>query len=424
MSDQNQREWPSFNDILEELNTLGGLSSSAVVPETVEPEPIANSDSVTAAPVGADETDWTFEAADLFEPKADAESSDLQTPAVELPEGDEFGVSFEAPAPVVDESAAAVEPALFEPIVPESTTSDAIDWSNWDFESNVPSTAELSPPPITEEVTPVTDSGEAGGVFEFDTDEIEADAEVEVEFVPVSTAADDQDVPIDSVATADEIEDDLQELFSMVEVDETEASEMEIEEQTEAPADATELASLEALGVDQSDTDLRDDAMTQGLAAAVEAVSGEAEQPDNVVPLHPDPVDYTDDVVGLDGVFDPGRPQPVEQPAAAAQFVGVDEDEPDGDDKWDYLRPGDDEGVAGSFWSKRPKFFGGDERKAKKAARRQAEEDQILTGPPCPKCGAPGHVDLDDPIGGKLHLSCHKCDHVWSQLAEARPESA
>ena len=201
----------------------------------------------------------------------------------------------------------------------------------------------------------------------------------------------------------------------MVEVDGTEASQLEIEEQTEAPAHASDLASLEDLtGVDSAASD---------LAAAVEAIASESDKPDNVVPLHPDANDYTDDVVGLDGAFDPARPQPIE-PVAASEFVGVQEDESASDDRWDYLRPGDDEAVAGSFWSKRRKLFGGDERKTKKASRRQSDTDESQTGPPCPKCGSPGNVDLDDPIGGKLHMSCHDCDHVWSQLAEARPESA
>ena len=417
MTDQNQREWPSFTDILEELNTLGGLSSAPSPTSPIEPALATPADGVESES-SEPEPAWSFDAGELFETDTAGDDTagelPVDAPVSELPEGEDFGVSYEAPTPVADETPPIDEAPSFDPIVPESTSPTPIDWSDWDFQGGPADPGD----------------GEAGGVFEVDTTDLESEldsadiVEFEVPGMASETAMAGSDGPIDSVATADEIEGDLQELFSMVEVDETEASQLEMDEQTEEPADATELASLDELAVDEDQGEPVDtDPAAGDLAAAVEALGNEVDQPDNVVPLRPDSLDYTDDVVGLDGAFDPARSQPIE-PAAAAEFVGVEEDDTRGDDKWDYLRPGDDEGVAGSFWSKRPKLFGGDERKSKKAARRQAEEDEALSGPPCPKCGSPGHVDLDDPIGGKLHMSCHKCDHVWSQLAEARPESA
>lgn len=448
MTDKNQREWPSFNDILEELNTLGGLSAAPSTPEPTSLPLLSTPGPLDQASV-EETSDWAFDTEALFEAdtaEADQIDSDglgadqveADTTDSELVDTDEFGVSFEAPTPAAPDAPDAPEPddaPAFDPIIPESTAPDSIDWSSWDFQPEAISADPFSAPPI--EADPIADAApgdEAGVVFQIDTTDIDpepaeaVDAELELDDTEAMSA--EQPSPIDSVATADEIEDDLQELFNMVEVDETEASQIELEEQTEAPADATELASLDELTSDEFQLEAPEidpSAEDLELAAAVEALSKDSEQPahpDNVVPLHPDPVDYTHEVVGLDGAFDPARPQPVE-PQAAAEFVGVETDDTDSDDKWDYLRPGDEEVAAGSIWSRRRKFFGGDERKTQKAARRQTEEDETFdAGPPCPKCDAPGHVDLDDPIGGKIHLSCHKCDHVWSQLADTQPESA
>jgi len=88
------------------------------------------------------------------------------------------------------------------------------------------------------------------------------------------------------------------------------------------------------------------------------------------------------------------------------------------------MRP-DEEPSAKSLWTRRPKFFGGDERKRRKAERREtathvaepedrgAAQFEIAFDSECPNCGDECQVDLDDPIGRRVHVSCPSCDHMW-----------
>ncbi len=164
----------------------------------------------------------------------------------------------------------------------------------------------------------------------------------------------------DSVATADAIEDELQDLFALDQVD------------------------------DSAD----------------------------VVPLHASSDDFPEAVVGLDDAFDPdAEAEPLHQ------WVGVGDDAPE--DPWAYMRPDEGSEAKSGFWASRPKFFGGDERKRRKAARKAAEAEPVeVAGPTCPNCGEEGRVDLDDPVGGKVHASCNSCDHVWSESYDPEQRSA
>jgi len=175
----------------------------------------------------------------------------------------------------------------------------------------------------------------------------------------------------DSVATADAIESDLQDLFS----DEPDDDEDELEADDEPRAE--------------------------------------------VVQLHASPDEIPASIVGLDDAFeaDSGT-EPLRE------WVGVGEDEVP-EDPWAYMRPDDSTPDGNGFWANRPKFFGGEERKRRRAARKTATTETVeVGGPVCPNCFETGQVDLDDPIGAKLHASCTACDHVWSVAYEADKRSA
>ena len=87
------------------------------------------------------------------------------------------------------------------------------------------------------------------------------------------------------------------------------------------------------------------------------------------------------------------------------------------------MRPSEETKVEG-FWTK---LFGGEERKRAKAqrlAKKDADANPAPAQTPsevegafdtsCPNCGSQCQVDLDDPIGRRVHVSCPDCDHMWN----------
>lgn len=90
-------------------------------------------------------------------------------------------------------------------------------------------------------------------------------------------------------------------------------------------------------------------------------------------------------------------------------------------DPWAHMRPTEEPKKQG-FWASRPKFFGGDERRRRKAERLASDEDPntlddnqvgISYDKSCPNCGDECQVDLDDPVGRRVHVSCPSCQHMW-----------
>ena len=87
-------------------------------------------------------------------------------------------------------------------------------------------------------------------------------------------------------------------------------------------------------------------------------------------------------------------------------------------DPWADMRPTDEANKRG-FWSNRPKFFGGDERRRRKSERHGAGESEPVLAvevnfdKACPRCGSECKVDLDDPIGRRVHVSCPSCSNIW-----------
>ena len=397
---------PSTDDI-------GGVTFDTSALEPLAPAPDMDVDALpeptfeAVADVDVPDAGSVFEApafeAPTFETPA-FEAPTFETPAFEAPAFEAVEpmafepvevetpdlLSFEAPEePLISDVA---EPMAFEPVEVETPTLLSFEPSSFE----TPDFAEES---ISMDWAEVTDSNEAtsdpGAVFSFEPDasDIAAsaamDAPVPAEEDFTSTqwsmggdeAVADNVTNFDSVATADAIESDLQDLFAL----------------------------------DQSVSEENFDAFMGDAAAPV----NDAPVAD-VVPLHPVNDGKGEAAFGLDAVFDP-EAETVDD--SLQSWVGIQDDEDTREDPWAYMRPDEAEDVKGGFWSSRPKFFGGNERKAKKAARQQAAAQQEMrsnqTGPTCPNCSEIGQIDLDDPVGGKIHASCQHCGHVWSQASDA-----
>ena len=467
MTDNTEREWPTFGDILNELNTLGHLSqvtpstdtivepvaaapapapvveaapAPAPVVETVAAAPVETLDSTTVAAPAAPAIDHDIVVPIL--PPSTLDTSLLAGSTTDAPEAtfDTSALEPLAPAPdvhdlaesadvlpisepdadagsVFDAPALAAEPMTFEPVEVETPNLDPMAFET--IEPAPPAPMETpgfepmvfdTPDFATEEVSmdwaespidgalaqdPPFTGDEPGSVIAFDPPAAGTVGETAEEFtstdwstgVEPSTEMDAEDGNFDSVATADAIESDLQDLFAL-----------------------DQSVSEDNFSAFMGDSAVDDDAPVA-----------------DVVPLHPTTDDGNEEVFRLDAVFDPAAPVD-EEPIQA--WVGIQDEEETREDPWAYMRPDEAEDIKGGFWANRPKFFGGAERKAKKAARQQAAAAQEMrsdiAGPTCPNCNEIGQVDLDDPVGGKIHASCQNCGHVWSQAsdAELRTESA
>lgn len=412
MTEQHEREWPSFGDILEELNSLGRLPSTLAAPpsssnpldhshpETVE-QPTAETDetieTVETVETSAPELATTAEAEELVVELA-AEPNWAPTETLDHPSDDETVTSGEI---VPAEEIAPIEDADAAEQVVSGVPVDAIDWSSWDFEAAPPPADALLQDFTIESRSDVAETSDPMPIFEFEI-------------------GNESDGPIDSVATADAIETDLHELFGMVDEDETADLESSGDDSAEDAVD-TDAVDTIAETADESVESVESDGKD---IEAVDEGHDDTAGADNVVPLHRPGDDLTHHLVGLDDVFDPSATPEVEPTARTAEFVGIEQPPPKKADSWEYLRPGEDDSVKSGILARRPKFFGGAERKARKTERKQAEAKAELTGPPCPKCDSPGRIDLNDPVGGKIHCSCLDCDHVWSELAPPTRESA
>ena len=49
---------------------------------------------------------------------------------------------------------------------------------------------------------------------------------------------------------------------------------------------------------------------------------------------------------------------------------------------------------------------------------RRAEDEHL-----CPQCGAKAHVDIHDPLRGRVHLSCDNCFKMWQERVETAADS-
>ena len=467
MTDQNQREWPTFGDILSELNSLGELTSTLSGRSATDNHEAAIAAGTARASALVQEHRLEFDAVDTdsadsdlpedFELPAQLAPSSIDTSVLETSTVDvdadvatqdqvvEFDTSALEPldpSPEIDVSQLVIDRAVSdesidaedtpsEDIVSEDSTVDEGGWSaipTGDEEDNsevvtadmeaveieLPegsgaATAVSGFDPFTGEInwadtdwaedepSNVGDDAptEGGTVFPFTANTAtsmtdESHTVTSADFTPTTdntwAQLDEQELPggtatadFDSVATADAIENDLQDLFDL----------------------------------DQEPED------------------------NNVVPLHPSSDDNSDAVVGLDTVFDQDNDaEPLQE------WVGINPTDLGPQDPWAHMRPDEDVSNKTGFWSNRPKFFGGDERKQKKAERGAEAErpredfeggsssstiDSIAPAPsehPCPSCHAAGQVELTDPLGLKVHLNCAECGQRWTQDLESDQRSA
>jgi|GEM_PF-6453148 len=136
---------------------------------------------------------------------------------------------------------------------------------------------------------------------------------------------------------------------------------------------------------------------------------GDEAEPDNVIPLRPE-IDIAETATSsesspmdLDGLsLASGTDWVALAPEPASQAS----------DPWADMRPTEEPKKTG-FWANRPKFFGGDERRRRKAERRETEGEaldqavDVTFDKECPRCGSECQVDLDDPIGRRHRIVGH-----------------
>ena len=268
-----------------------------------------------------------------------------------------------------------------------------------------------SAPQFANDTTPAIEDIPSGAVFELDEATIAATEEAvsdtfttpAIDLFDLLATDDDTDQSngFDSIATANAIEGELNAL-----------------------SDLTALETDFVIGVDDT--------------------SSEPADLDNVIPIRP--AQSTDDE-NVDAVRDLSNnewAEPTDSPAAplshaapdgqqAARvsqtgWVGLEPEQaettPQVEDKiadpWAHMRPTDEPQSVGLL----AKIFGGEERRQAKARRRAKERAEAESGElnteaepdfdsACPNCGGECQVDLDDPIGRRMHVSCPSCDHMW-----------
>ena len=146
---------------------------------------------------------------------------------------------------------------------------------------------------------------------------------------------------------------------------------------------------------------------------SVDSDSGEA---DNVIPLRPD-IDM-DQAPAAPEEQSPIAPEGPLLTGGTGWVALAPEPASQAPDPWADMRPTEEPKKTG-FWANRPKFFGGDERRRRKTERRETEVEplkqavDVTFDKECPRCGSECQVDLDDPIGRRVHVSCPSCQNIW-----------
>lgn len=145
-----------------------------------------------------------------------------------------------------------------------------------------------------------------------------------------------------------------------------------------------------------------------------------------VIPLRPDgdpvePVGFDEEPIDDQWQEEPAEPEQEAPKKGRTGWVSLPpEVESKAPDPWAHMRPVEEPKKKG-FWANRPKFFGGSERRNARAKREEAVDEEIFTDADvgisydkgCPNCGDECKVDLDDPIGRRVHVSCPSCKHMW-----------
>ncbi len=394
MTFEESTEWPSFDEVLAAARsaTVPTPIGSAPLPAPLPPSAVYDVDlDELLSPNGLSPADRDA-LSQALEPLPEIEVDDLDPS--HMGDVEEIDVPVEPfDDPAVLAGSLDIEP--FSPLPEPVDTSevDELDWSVVSWADGSGSTeTELPEAPIAEPIVePLVFEVEPDDLGEpeaqpFTTEWLTAEPETSTLDAPappvdlgdpVPDAIDNvTEIPsFDSVATADAIENDLNDLFAFTDDD--------------APTP------------DLGDWDIEESAIEADFPEEIGS-------PDNVVQLH-DVEETTNDLYGLDA-------DTVHTPDSSC-FVTVALNE-EKEDPWAHMRPDEFSDVKTGFWANRPRFFGGDERKRRRAQRKEVETQlEARSGivPTCPSCGAAGRVDLDDPVGHKLHASCESCDHVWTE---------
>ena len=414
------REAPSSDTF--DLDALAPLTPPSSI--DLGPEVLDDPESVEAAPEEAAELevfepaiaegpiDAVFEPESVFELAFDPEAypveptsstdtfDDVSTPILDEVEGIELPGAVEEPAAVFDDLGMAGEISLdgVPAFVDEDTTNDRFSLVDGASLDEMPS----------------------GAVFELDADTIDR---VEPDFVTPSIDLFDLQDSSDSVE-AERIETYGADLYNSELFDDSRGDQADDNFDSIATANAIEgeLNELSDMTALEPDFDI-DDSAADGV---------ELFNLDNVVPIRPDanePIETEPSSDWLNPLDSSAHEGPSPTRVSHTGWVSLEADQEPAveakqdPDPWAHMRP-TEEPKAEGFWGK---IFGGDERKRAKArrlAQKDAETDERTEeasgdvehsfDSTCPNCGAECEVDLDDPIGRRVHVSCPSCDHMWN----------
>ena len=466
MTDQNQREWPTFGDILSELNSLGEMTSTLSGRSATDNHEAAIAAGTARASALVQEHRLEFDAVDIESVDSDLPEDNFELPAQLAPSSidttvletasDDVDTDLATQDQVIEFDTSALEPLDPSPgfdvdqLIIDRGTADDATTAEEDISEEALSKEALSDDEEGWSVLPtdVEDSDSESAITEMEAVEIELPEDSgatttasgfdpftgEINWADTDFA---EDEPSDAAPTEGGM------VFPFTTKTATSTTD---ESHTMTSADFAPTTDKTWAEIDESATP--EGAATAGFdsVATADAIENDLqdlfdldEEPEenNVVPLHPSSDDNSDAVVGLDTVFDQDNDaEPLQE------WVGIDPTDIGPQDPWAHMRPDEDVSNKSGFWSSRPKFFGGDDRKQKKAQReaeadRPREEfeggpsasaiDSIAPAPsehPCPSCHAAGQVELTDALGNKVHLNCGECGQRWTQDLESNQRSA
>jgi hypothetical protein len=398
MTDQNQREWPTFGDILGELNSLGEMTSTLSGRAATDNHEAAIAAGTARASSLVQEHRLEFDAVDIESIDSDLPEDNFDLPAQLAPSSidttvldtasDDVDTDLATQDQVIEFDTSALEPLDPSPdfevdeLVIDRSTADDLTAAEEDLSEEALSDDDEEGWSILP--TDVEEGDSESAIAEMEAVEIELPEDSgatttasgfdpftgEISWADTDWADDEpsdvsDDVPTEGGTvfpfTANTATSTTDESHTMTSVDfapTTDNTWAELGEQA-APDGAATTGFDSVATADAIENDLQD----------LFDLDQEPEE-NNVVPLHPSSDDNSDAVVGLDTVFDQD-----DDAEPLQEWVGVDPTDIGPQDPWAHMRPDEDVTNKSGFWSSRPKFFGGDDRKQKKA-QREADADR------------------------------------------------
>jgi len=432
MAEDTERAWPSFDDILRELDAAGdarvrrmessGLAASALFDDLAEgmrladtevahddlspslpEEPAALAEPLSPLDVEAAAPSLPTIDTRALEPIPEVDTDSIEEAKAELAANAEIEAALEAAEVVVEtpEETPAVPVEDIAPAtdIPAESLSEAIpdatfdpltgelDWSAFDQQASVE--------PAKDAIEDWANSEPSWAAQPTSTEPLIFDQDDVVELQPKA-----DETNIDSAGDVDNAE----ELAGQI---------------VELHGDSSDTKGWVTSTVDSPegfDSVATADAIESDLSELFEIDT----EPSNVIPIHGATEDNSEAVMGLDGnVEAPGNE------LSPGAWAGK-RTKKRAEDPWAYMRPDPEDDVKKGFWKNRPKFFGGDERKIRRAEREAELQAMVADGDPsapCADCGGASVVDLQDPSSGKLHLSCTACKKTWTEYTQLGKEA-